>query len=114
VLDKLTRKASLGKYRVIDYDQYDYSDYFINEYSNIYLAIFFGGGALNLAASPHPSLMFIIFIIMKKRLYTKEPLTVALKSCRSKLKNNERSPQFKVVMRFVLKRNTLLISLERY
>jgi hypothetical protein len=29
--DKCTRKTSLGKYRVSDYDQYDYNDYFIDE-----------------------------------------------------------------------------------
>lgn len=39
-VDKFTRKASSGKYRVIGYDQYDYSDYFINEFSNMYLALF--------------------------------------------------------------------------
>lgn len=35
MVDKFTRKASSGKYRVIGYDLYDYRDYFINESSNL-------------------------------------------------------------------------------
>ncbi len=34
-IDKFTRKASLGKYRGLGYDQYDYNDYFIDEFNNI-------------------------------------------------------------------------------
>ncbi len=34
-LDKFTRKASHGKYRVLGYDQYDYSDYFIDEFEHL-------------------------------------------------------------------------------
>jgi len=35
MIDKFTRKATSGKYRVVGYDQYDYGDYFIDEFSNI-------------------------------------------------------------------------------
>jgi ankyrin repeat protein len=35
VENKHSRKASLGKYRVVGYDQYDYRDYFIEEFENI-------------------------------------------------------------------------------
>ncbi len=38
-IDKFTRKASLGKYRVLGYDQYDYNNYFIEEFENIEDAI---------------------------------------------------------------------------
>ncbi len=34
-IDKFTRKASLGKFRVLGYDQYDYSDYFIDEFDDL-------------------------------------------------------------------------------
>ncbi len=34
-IDKFTRKASHGKYRVLGYDQYDYSDYFIDEFDHL-------------------------------------------------------------------------------
>lgn len=38
-MNKFSRKASSEKYRVIGYDQYDYNDYFIDEFSNIDHAI---------------------------------------------------------------------------
>lgn len=38
-MDTFTRKASRGKYRVMGYDQYDYSDYFIDEFSSLEQAI---------------------------------------------------------------------------
>ena len=34
-----TRKASVGKYRVLGYDQYDYNDYFIDEFDYLEQAI---------------------------------------------------------------------------
>lgn len=40
MVDKFTRAASSRKYRIIGYDQYDYNDYFINEFSSLYLALF--------------------------------------------------------------------------
>lgn len=39
VENRFTRKASLGKYRVLGYDQYDYRDYFIEEFESIEHAI---------------------------------------------------------------------------
>lgn len=38
-VDKFTRKASFGKYRVLGYDQYDYSDYFIEEFDTLEQAL---------------------------------------------------------------------------
>lgn len=35
MVDKFTRKATSGTYRVVGYDQYDYSDYFIDEFANL-------------------------------------------------------------------------------
>nr|WP_157051610.1 hypothetical protein [Agarivorans gilvus]GGB14177.1 hypothetical protein GCM10007414_29500 [Agarivorans gilvus] len=34
-MDTFSRKASHGKYRVMGYDQYDYSDYFIDEFVSL-------------------------------------------------------------------------------
>ncbi|WP_427983727.1 hypothetical protein [Agarivorans sp.] len=34
-MDTFTRRASVGKYRVMGYDQYDYSDYFIDEFAQL-------------------------------------------------------------------------------
>jgi hypothetical protein len=38
-IDKFIQKASLGKYRVLGYDQYDYTDYFIDESDSLEQAI---------------------------------------------------------------------------
>mgnify|MGYP000669016086 CR=1 FL=1 len=35
LMDKFSRKASAGKYRVMGYDQYDYNDYFIAEFGDL-------------------------------------------------------------------------------
>lgn len=34
-----SNKASTGKYRVVGYDQYDYSEYFIDELPNLEQAL---------------------------------------------------------------------------
>lgn len=39
MINKFTRKASFGQYRVLGYDQYDYSDYFINEFTELKLGV---------------------------------------------------------------------------
>jgi hypothetical protein len=39
MIDKYTRKASPGTFRVIGYDQYDYSDFFVGEFDNMEEAI---------------------------------------------------------------------------
>ncbi|WP_143142123.1 hypothetical protein [Alteromonas sp. V450] len=41
VIDRYTRKATSGKYRVLGYDQYDHNDYFIAEFEQLELAIAF-------------------------------------------------------------------------
>lgn len=40
MVTKFSCKANSGKYRVTGYDQYDYSSYYINEFSYIWQALF--------------------------------------------------------------------------
>lgn len=34
-MNKHARQASAGKYRITGYDQYDYTDYFVDEFENL-------------------------------------------------------------------------------
>ncbi|MFT6901717.1 MAG: hypothetical protein ACJAXS_001916 [Colwellia sp.] len=80
-IDKFSRKASHGKYRVLGYDQYNYSDYFIDEFDDFEQAVeLLRKELLKLTEPQHHFQMNILFILIKMRLCIKERLMVALKS----------------------------------